>query len=81
MIKGLLKNIKEGQKIFGEDIASIINFLLLSIVYFVGVGITFIFARVFGRHFLQLKPNRKYETYWSESNLTKKPFEEYYRQF
>ena len=79
MIKELLKNIKEGNKMFGEDIASIVNFLLLTFVYFLGVGITSIIAKMSGKHFLELKMDK--DSYWSELNLSKRKKEEYYRQF
>ncbi|MEM3122336.1 MAG: hypothetical protein QXH60_02760, partial [Candidatus Pacearchaeota archaeon] len=64
---------------FGELISAIINFLLLSIVYFIGVGLTSIFARVFGKKFID--DNATKESYWEELNLTTQSFKEYYRQF
>ena len=72
---------KEGQKKFAENIAVIINSILLSLVYLFGVGITFIFAKIFNKHFLQLEIDKSKETYWEDLNLTKKNIEEYYRQF
>ena len=75
----LLKDIKAGTKIFGDDIASIVNFLLLTFVYFLGVGITSIIARISGKNFLDLREKRG--SYWSELNLSKRTKEEYYRQF
>jgi len=81
MIKEFFKGIRKGQKSFGEDIQSIINFFMLTFVYFVGIGLTSIFAKIFGKHFLELNFDKKTETYWSELNLTKKSMEEYYRQF
>ena len=69
----------DGSKVFGELISAIINLLLLSFVYFVGVGLTSIFAKVFGKNFID---NKKVKgSYWEELNLTTRPFEEYYRQF
>jgi len=79
MIKKLLKDMKEGQKMFGDDIASIVNFFLLTFVYFLGVGITSIVAKISGKHFLELKRDKN--SYWSELNLGKRKKEEYYRQF
>ena len=75
------KGIKKGQKEFGECIAVIINTILLSIVYFIGVGLTSIFAKLFGKHFLDLQVNGGKHTCWFELNLNKKPIQEYYRQF
>lgn len=78
-IKGFIDGFKEGQKNFGESIAVIINSVLLSIVYFVGVGLTSIIAKLLGRNFLGLE--FKEGTYWEDLNLGKKERKEYYRQF
>ena len=79
MIKKLLKDMRDGQKMFGDDISSIVNFLLLTFVYFLGVGITSVIAKISGKHFLEFKKEGK--SYWSELNLSKRKREEYYRQF
>ena len=71
----------KGSKNFGENISIIVNSILLSFVYFVGVGLTSIFAKIFKKSFLELKTEKENETYWSELNLTKNSMEEYYRQF
>ena len=80
-IKDLLIGIKEGQKSFGEDIAIIINFLLLSLAYLFGIGITSMIAKIISKSFLDLKIDKNAKTYWQELNLGKKPIKEYYRQF
>jgi hypothetical protein len=69
-----------GFKEFGENITLMINSLLLSVVYFFGVGFTAIFARIVKKHFLETKLSEE-KTYWKELDLEKKPIEEYYRQF
>ena len=76
-----IKGIKQGQKYFGETIAAIINLILLSIVYIIGVGITSIAAKTFKKKFLDIKINKKTKSYWQDLNLKDKPIEEYYRQF
>lgn len=73
--------LKEGQKAFGEDISFIINLVLLSVVYIIGVGITFIIAKIVGKHFLELKINKNKESYWTKLQLGTRKKEEYYRQF
>lgn len=78
---GFFKGLKKGQKEFGETIAIIVNSVLLSLVYFIGVGITFIFSRISGKHFLDLKPDKSKESYWEELNLGKEEMKEHYRQF
>jgi len=81
MIKEFFKGFKQGQKEFGETIAIVINTILLTFVYFIGVGITSIFAKLVGKSFLDLKTNNKKNSYWTELNLNKKSIENYYRQF
>jgi len=80
-IKDFFKGFKEGQKLFGETISIIFNSIALAIVYFIGIGLTSIFARLFGKRFLEKTINRNTTTYWQELNLSKKPIEDYYRQF
>jgi len=81
MISKFLYGIKEGFKSFGENIAITVNSLLLSIVYFIGVGTTSLFARILKKRFLDTKISKQSKTYWQNLNLKKKKFEEYYRQF
>ncbi|MBU2615809.1 MAG: hypothetical protein KKC19_01775 [Nanoarchaeota archaeon] len=78
-IKQIFDEFMEGSKLFGELISSIINLLLLSFVYFVGVGLTSIFARILGEKFIDDKITK--DSYWEELNLTTQSFKEYYRQF
>jgi len=81
MDKEIFSKFKEGQKMFGEDIATIINTVLLSFVYVVGVGVTSIFAMIFNKKFLDEKIEKEKLSYWIDYNLTIKNKEEYYRQF
>ena len=81
MIKKILDGIKKGFKNYGENITVIVNSLLLSIVYFIGVGITSLFARILKKRFLDTKISEKEKTYWKDLNLKKKSLKEYYRQF
>ena len=76
-----LSGLKKGMQNFGQNMAIIINTTLLLIVYLVGVGFTFIFAKICGKHFLETKISNSKKTYWSDLKLKKKPIEKYYRQF
>jgi len=78
-IRKILKEFKEGIKLFGETIAIIFNSILLTIVYFLGVGLTSIVAKIFGKKFINKNLNS--ETYWEELDITTTKFEDYYRQF
>ncbi len=73
--------IKKGQKEFGEDIGTLVNTILLTIVYIVGVGPTSIIAKIVKKRFLNLKRDKSAKTYWEDLNLNKRQIEEYYRQF
>jgi len=75
------KEFKEGQKSFGDSIAALVNAILLSLVYFIGVGGTSIIAKIFGKHFLDMKINTQSQTYWRDLNLDKERLEEAYKQF
>ena len=74
------KGFKKGMTGFGHNISVIVNSALLIIVYFVGVGITSIIAKLFNKKFLDMKIADK-ETYWKDLNLKNKDIEEYHRQF
>lgn len=72
---------KKGTKDFGHNISTIINSVLLSIVYIIGVGLTSVIAKLVGKHFLDTKTSEKADTYWTDLDLKKKSIEDYYRQF
>lgn len=74
-------DLKKGQKEFGEDIGSIINAILLTLVYLIGVGFTFLFAKIFGKRFLESGIDKNSKSYWEDLNLSKEPIERYYNQF
>ena len=80
-LKQFFRGFKKGMHNFGQNIAIIINSASLLIVYFIGIGLTSIVAKIFGKHFLETKISKKQESYWSDLNLKKKPIEEYYKQF
>ena len=44
-----VKGLKEGFHDFGNGITNIVNFILLSIVYFIGVALTSIIAKIIGK--------------------------------
>ncbi len=79
-VKQFFKGLRKGMQNFGHDIALIINTILLTFVYLIGVGLTSLFAKLFRKHFLETKLSKK-DSYWSDLNLKKKPMEDYYRQF
>ncbi len=78
-LKQFFNGFQKGIKSFSDNIISIINFLLLSIVYLIGIGLTSITAKIFGKHFLDI--NKKRDSYWHNLKLKNKNIEEYYKPF
>ncbi len=72
---------KKGFRDFGLNLATIVNCILLSFVYVIGVGITSSVAKIFRKQFLETKISTKAKSYWSNLNLKKKKLDDYYRQF
>ena len=75
------KGFNKGMKSFGYNLSTIINCVLLTIVYVFGVGATFIFSKILRKKFLDVSLSKEKETYWVDLNLCKRPIEKYYRQF
>ncbi len=74
-----VKGFKEGFKDFGHNVTNVVNFILLLPVYFIGIGITSLGAKILGKKFLELKQRGR--TYWKKRNLGKQKLSTYYRQF
>lgn len=72
--------LKKGAEYFGGNIGLLVNSVLLSIAYAIGVGLTHIAAKLVGKHFLDTELS-KAGTYWVDLNLKKKETKDYYRQF
>ncbi|MCX6709904.1 MAG: hypothetical protein NTV63_03040 [Candidatus Woesearchaeota archaeon] len=70
----------KGFKRVGENAAVFINSIILSVVYFLGIGLTAIFAKAFRKHFIKVKkPNSA--TYWEEREKVSGKIEDYFDQF
>jgi len=74
-----LTGFKEGFQDFGKCISAIVNTILLSAVYFLGVGPTSVVGRLLRKRFLELEKQER--TYWNDLQPGRRPLEEYYRQF
>ena len=81
IIKDFIKGFKEGQNEFKESIGSVINFIALTLLYFIGVGITYIFLNLFRKNLLDLKLDKSSGSYWNDLNLGIKKREDYLKQF
>jgi cytochrome c biogenesis protein CcdA len=80
-VKLFFKHFKEGMISFGKDISTIVNTLLLLIIYILGVGITSSVALVVGKKFLETDLSKDKNSYWTNLDLKKKKLDEYYSQF
>jgi len=80
-MKEFFNDFKDGIKEFGHTINIIINTILLTFVYFIGVGITSIVATIFKKKFLDIEVSDNIKSYWSDLNLKKESIERYYKQF
>lgn len=80
-IKEFFAGFKRGQKLFGETIAAVVNSLLLTFVYIIGVGLTSLFVKMAGKSFLNKKLDASAKSYWESMSPAPKKKEEYYKQF
>ena len=71
---------KKGISKFGQNISTLVNFMLLSLVYLLGVGFTSILSKLLKKNFLDTKISNK-KTYWSKLDLKKESIEKHMRQF
>ena len=79
MFKRIFNSVKKILEPVGKVISAIVNFILLSVVYFIGIGLTSLIAKMFGKHFLELKPKKA--SNWIEHKTAKEPIEKYYTMF
>lgn len=80
-MRWFFKGVKDGMHRFGLDIATLVNTILLSLAYFIGVGITAIIAKLAKKKFLETKLNPRAKTYWNNLNIKKRHIDEHYKQF
>lgn len=74
------KGFWEGFKDFSLAITTVTNFILLFVTYFVGIGLTSIFMKIFGKKFIDLKL-KKEGSYWIDRKIGTELKESYYNQF
>ncbi len=75
-----IAGLKNGAATFFAGIAAFNNFLLLSLAYFFGIGLSKVCLFVYGIITRNRTPNKP-ETYWSEIHLGAEPSDSYYRPF
>lgn len=78
-MKEFIDGFKEGFKSYGQFFATIVNSILLTLVYFIGVGLSSMMLKMMGKK--HLKKNKRQDSYWEQYNLSKRDEDYYYRQF
>lgn len=81
MGKSFIRGFKKGFTEFGRTISVITNSIILLMIYFIGVGLTSIFAKLLKKNFLQLETDHEVQSYWEDIHLKDLSKESYYRQF
>ncbi len=74
------KGFYDGMKSFGSAINTVIIYILLLIVYLLGVGPVAIIGRILGKKFINLQM-KKANSYWEPSTIGKRKNEDYRRPF
>lgn len=80
-MKNYFNGFKKGIKNFGIPIATLVNSLILSAVYFFGLGLSFIVAKSLKKSLLDLEIKNNAESYWQNLDLDCSSAENNYRQF
>ncbi|MBI5393526.1 hypothetical protein HZA96_06680 [Candidatus Woesearchaeota archaeon] len=81
MFRRIWQAIKKGFLAFSHFMQKVVNTILLTIVYFVGVGLTSLISKLFGKHYMELKLDKDAKSYYKECMSTKKVKEEFYRMY
>jgi hypothetical protein len=71
--------LKQGFRAFSANINAVVNTVLLSIAYVIGIGVTALVAKVAGKKFLTMQ--RAKGTYWKPVQKREQPLDEAFRQF
>ena len=67
-------------RIISRTLNKTINLILLFIVYFIGIGLTSIIAKIFNKHFLNVR-NKNGISYYTKIARKRQSAEDHYRQF
>ncbi len=71
----------EGFRGFGENMSALVNSILLSAVYLLGVGMTSLYMRLKGKKFLEMDKGKRGQSHWVELNLGGKGLDDHYKMF
>jgi hypothetical protein len=74
------KGVQSGMKLFGECTSALVNAILLSVVYLVGIGLSRLLAPRSHREMME-PPSKRSRSYWRSMRAEKRSLDEHYRQF
>lgn len=80
IFKTVFNYLKKIVKLLPDTIITLINSLVLILVYFLFIGFTAIIARIMRKSFLNLH-KQKTTSYWIQKEKTSTEIEEYYKQY
>ncbi len=66
---------------FGGFMQKVVNTILFTVVYFIGIGLTSLFMKLFGKKFLELSPTKEQDSYYKECTATKRSKEDFFRLY
>ena len=77
----ILGKLISGFQSVSSTMTKVVNFILLSITYFIGIGSIWIISNITKKYFLNLNPKKNTDSYWQKSNMGKEDKKSYYHQF
>ncbi len=80
-LKLFFRGLKEGFIEFGHAVSGIVNTVVLSVVYLLGVGVTSLAAKIAGKTFMDVRLEPGSASYWREFEKKDARIEDAYRQF
>lgn len=79
-IRLFLKSFFEGMKSVGMHISTVVNAVLLTLIYIFGVGVATFFMRIKRTSLLSVRKKSK-SSYYTTKKIETEKIEDYYRQF
>ena len=67
-----LKEFKSGFHAFGQSVNTVVSFIVMVFVYFIGIGATSVFGKIFRKRFLPIKCKNDpiHQTFWFDINVS-----------
>ncbi len=75
------RGLKRGAIDFSENIGIFLNLFLLTVVYFLGVGLVCLISKILGKKFLDLNIDKRGKTYWEKRSIIGEEETNFHRQF